>query len=117
MQFRNRSLVILICLFLISFKLAAGSVFIHAAIERVHMHQTSFASFVSDQSYANKETTDGQQQAHSLFLMSHVAANVSDTSIIVLFRPADSFVFNCFRDTLFTQNFPDSVFKPPKAAA
>lgn len=111
MRSRNRSVVILLCLFLISFKVAAGSVFIDAAIERAQMYQ---ASFVADQSHANKETTDGQQQSHSLFLMSHVTANVSDTSIIVPFRATEAIVFNFFSDILFTQNFPDSAFKPPK---
>ena len=114
MRSRNRSLVILICLFLISFKVAAGSVFIDAAIERALMYQTSFAGFVSDQSHINKETADGQQQSHTLFLMSHVTANVSDTSIIIPFRSTEAITFYCFSDILFTQNFPDSAFKPPK---
>lgn len=117
MRSRNRSVVILLCLFLISFKVAAGSIFIDAAIERAQMHQASFASFVSDQGHANKETTDGQQQSHTLFLMSHVTANVSDNSIIVPFRAIEVITFNCFSDIFFTQNFPDSAFKPPKATA
>ena len=94
--------------------MAAGSVFIDAAIERALMYQTSFAGFVSDQSHINKETADGQQQSHTLFLMSHVTANVSDNSIIVPFRATEAITFNCFNDILFTQNFPDSAFKPPK---
>jgi hypothetical protein len=93
---------------------AAGSVFIDAAIERALMYQTSFAGFVSDQSHINKETADGQQQSHTLFLMSHVTANVSDTSIIIPFRSTEAITFYCFSDILFTQNFPDSAFKPPK---
>ncbi|MES2586037.1 MAG: hypothetical protein V4536_03875 [Pseudomonadota bacterium] len=117
MRSRNRSLVILLCLFLISFKVAAGSVFIDAAIERAQMHQASFAGFVLDQGHANTETADGQQQSHTLFLMSHVTANVSDTSIIVPFRTTEAIAFNCFSEILFTQNFPDSAFKPPKVTA
>ena len=114
MRSRNRSLVILICLFLISFKVAAGSVFIDAAVERAQMLQASFVGFDSDQSHANKETTDGQQQSHTLFLMSHVTANVSDSSIVAPFRTSEAITFNFFSDILFTQIFPDSAFKPPK---
>lgn len=114
MRSRNRSVVILICLFLISFKVAAGSVFIDAAIERAQMYQTSFVGFASDQVHASKESTDGQQQSHTLFLMSHVTANVSDTSIVAPFRAAETITFYSSSDILFTQNFPDSAFKPPK---
>jgi hypothetical protein len=102
---------------LISFKVAAGSVFIDAAIERAQMHQTLFSDVASEQGHAGNETANGQQQSHTLFLMSHVTANVSDTSIIVPFRPTEAIAFNCFSDIIFTQNFPDSAFKPPKIIA
>ena len=41
MRSNSRSLVILVCLFLISFKVAASSIFIEAAIERAQMHQST----------------------------------------------------------------------------
>jgi hypothetical protein len=109
--------VILLCLFLISFKVAASGVFIDAAIERAQIHQALFAGFVSEQSYASKETSDGQQQAHTLFLMSHVIANVSDASIIAPFSLTEAIAVNGFSDIIYTQNIPDSAFKPPKSIA
>ena len=117
MRFRNRSLAILICLFLISFKAAAGSIFIDAAIERAQMHQTASAGMATDQGHLSKESADGQQQSHSLFLMSHVTGNISDAGIVVPSFSAELIIPNCFTDTLFTQNFPDSAFKPPKLNA
>ncbi|MBU3594083.1 hypothetical protein ICN42_08250 [Polynucleobacter sp. 71A-WALBACH] len=117
MRSRYRSLVILLCLLLITFRAAAGSVFIEAAIERAQMQQTLFSEYASDPGRLNKETSDGQQQSHSLFLMSHVTANISDTNIIVSFQPSELVLFNCLGDILTTQNFPDSAFKPPKVSA
>jgi hypothetical protein len=102
---------------LIAFRAAAGSVFIETAIERAQMQQTLFSGFASDLSHLSQETANSQQQSHSLFLMNHVTANISDTNIIVSFQPLEAFVFNCLSDILATQNFPDSAFKPPKVSA
>lgn len=117
MRSRYRSLAILLCLLLIAFRAAAGSVFIEAAIERAQMQHTLFSGFTSDPSHFSKETADDGQQSHSLFLMSHVTANISDTNIIVSFQPSELVVFNCLSNILATQNFPDSAFKPPKVNA
>ncbi|MBU3612049.1 hypothetical protein [Polynucleobacter sp. MG-27-Goln-C1] len=115
MRSRNRSIVILLCLCLISFKAAAGSIFVEAAIERAQISQALFSGSISDHSHISNQTTDGQPQSHTLFLMSHVTANISDnSSIIVPFSPTVIFTFARFSNLLFTQNFPDSAFKPPK---
>ena len=110
----RRSLVILLCLFLISFKVAAGSIFIDAAIERAQMHQTITVGHVSLGEHTNTASTEGGQQSHTLFLISHVTANISDSNIFIPFYSNESVVFSCSSDILYTQNFPDSAFKPPK---
>ena len=115
MRSSNRSIVILLCLCLISFKAAAGSIFVEAAIERAQISQALFSGLISEHSHNTDQTADGQPQPHTLFLMSHVTANMSDnSSIIVPFSPTAIFTFACFSNFLFTQNFPDSAFKPPK---
>lgn len=114
MRSKSRSLVILICLFLISFKVAASSIFIEAAIERAQMHQSTYASSVALEVGVSKDSADEKQDAHSLFLMSHVTANINDFGITVPYRAVDSVAFNGSYEILFTQNFPDSAFKPPK---
>ncbi|QWD91561.1 hypothetical protein [Polynucleobacter sp. MWH-Braz-FAM2G] len=116
MRSRNRFLVILICLFLTSFKVAAGSVFVDAAIERAQMHQNSIAGTSLEQSHAGKEVV-GEQQSHSLFLMSHVTANISEIGIVVIDPPLISLKSINAKKLSFTQNFPDSAFKPPKGQA
>lgn len=117
MHTRKKSLVILICLFLISFKVAAGSVFIDAAIERVQMHKASCSCFVIDSDSVNKTNGDGKQQAHILFLMSHVTANMGEIAITIFPQPMFSGKFFVANKVLYTQNFPESVFKPPKVIA
>ena len=117
MRSSSRSLVILLCLFLISFKVTAGSIFIDAAIERAQMHQTATVGHVSVGEHENPQLTDGEPQSHTLFLMSHVTANVSDTSIPIPFYSNEAMVFNYSNEILYTQNFPDSDFKPPKLTA
>ena len=117
MRSRNRSLAILICLFLTSFKVAAGSVFIDTAIERAQMRQAFIAGLISEYIHASKDTSDGGQQSHSLFLMSHVTANISDTSIVVPFISTELGSLIGLTNILITQNFPDSAFKPPKVSA
>ena len=117
MRSRNRSLVILICLFLISFKIAAGSIFIDAALERAHMHQTSFHTLVSDHGHAGSDNDGGQQESRTLFLMSHVTANISENRVVVFLPSEVALKFTVANEVLFTQNFPDSAFKPPKAIA
>ena len=117
MRSRNRSLVILICLFLISFKVAAGSVFIDAAIERAQMHQTSFATFISDHGHESHHADGGQQESRTLFLMSHVTANISEIQIAIFHPLLSALKFTLANDVLFSQNFPDSAFKPPKVQA
>ena len=117
MRSRNRSLVILICLFLISFKVAAGSVFIDAAIERAHMHQTSYSNLVFDQSHTDRDTDGGKQESRTLFLMSHVTANISEICTTVFLPSISAFKFFIANEVLFTQNFPDTAFKPPKIRA
>ena len=119
MRSQSRSVAILICLFLISFKVAAGSIFVDAAIERAQMHQSdaSFVAHVSLEDHAGVNSTDGEQQSHTLYLMSHVTATISDPSIFVPAHSTKAIVFGCSNEIIYTQNFPDSAFKPPKTIA
>lgn len=115
MLLRSKTLVLLICLFLIGFKAAAGSIFIQSAIERAEL-ASSYCS-MSHQASNNTESADDKEQVHTMYLMSHVTANISDVGISI-FLPAISVTkFPISNEVLFTQNFPDSAFKPPKALA
>lgn len=114
---RSKTLVLLICLFLIAFKAAAGSIFIQSAIERAELAGSYSNASISQQAHNSSESADDKEQVHSLYLMSHVTANISDTGIIIFLPPVSAIKFSITNEVLFTQNFPDSAFKPPKAIA
>ncbi len=114
MKSHSRSLSILICLFLISFKVAASSVFIEAAIERAEMYKSFQLGTAAVEIGLQSDSSDDKQDACSLFLMSHVTASVSAINILVQDQKVESASLRAVYDILFTQNIPDSAFKPPK---
>ena len=117
MRSGSRSLAILLCLFLISFKVAASGIFIDAAIERVHMQNTCATEATAQGNHFGKESADDKQQSHALFLMSHITANISNVEVSAPFQSAQLITLRPMADVLYTQNFPDSAFKPPKVIA
>ena len=117
MLFRNKTLVLLICLFLIAFKAAAGSIFIQAAIERAELAGSYSNYSTAQQAHSGSESTDDKEQVHTIYLMSHVTANISGDGIIFFLPPMTKRKFVLANEVLLTQNFPDSAFKPPKAIA
>ena len=117
MLLRSKTLVLLICLFLIAFKAAAGSIFIQSAIERAELAGSHSISSMSQQTHSGSESADDKEQVHAMYLMSHVTANISDVGIVLFLPPISTHKFVMTNKVLFTQNFPDSVFKPPKAIA
>lgn len=117
MLVRSKTLVLLICLFLIAFKAAAGSIFIQSAIERAELAGSHSISSMSQQAHNSSESADDKEQVHTMYLMSHVTANISDVGIILFLAPISTHKFAVTNEVLFTQNFPDSAFKPPKAIA
>ena len=114
MRSNNRFVVTLICLFLISFKVAASSVFIEAAIERVEMYKSYQLGTAALESGLHSDSSDDKQDACTLFLMSHVTANVSGIDIHLPGQATNIIHLGGKSRILFTQNIPDSAFKPPK---
>jgi hypothetical protein len=114
MRSHNRSLAILICLFLIAFKVAASSIFIEAAIERAEMYKGFQLGAAALETGLHSDSSDDKQDACSLFLMSHVTATVSTIDIVVQDQTAEPASHSAAYDILFAQNIPDSAFKPPK---
>ena len=114
MLLRSKTLILLICLFLIAFKAAAGSIFIQAAIERAELAGGYSNASASQQAHGSSESADDKGQVHTMYLMSHVTANISDVGIVIFLPPMTKHKFAIANEALFTQNFPDSAFKPPK---
>lgn len=117
MSLRSKTLSLMLCLFLIAFKAAAGSIFIQTAIERAELANSYATELIVLQAQSVAESADDKEPVHTLYLMSHVTATFNDCSIAVFSPPISTATFTVSNEALFTQNFPDSAFKPPKAKA
>ena len=111
---RRKTLVLFICFFLIAFKVAASSIFIQAAIERAELTNLYASGSISLEAHKISELRGNDEQVHTLYLMSHVTANISEIGIAVFSPPITVATFSIVNEVLFSQNFPDSAFKPPK---
>jgi hypothetical protein len=72
---------------------------------------------MSQQAHNSPESADDKEQVHTMYLMSHVTANISDIGAAFFIPTTTAHKFALENEVLFTQNFPDSAFKPPKANA
>ena len=97
--------------------MAASSIFIQAAIERAELAGGFSNISVSQQAHDSTESADDKQQVHTMYLMSHVTANISEIGIALLLPVLSPLQFATANEVVFTQNFPDSAFKPPKSTA
>lgn len=114
MLISKKSLIVAICLFMIAFKGAAGSIFVQSAIERAQLQSHACMTDVQAKTISSNDLSNDQQPVHTMYLMYHVMANISDTNIHI---PAQSksilvYAFQDFR--VYLDNIPDSAFKPPK---
>jgi hypothetical protein len=114
---RSKTLVLLTCLFLIAFKVAASSIFIQAAIERAELAYSYANGSIVMQVQNIAESVDDKEPVHTMYLMSHVTANITEIGITVFSPPISVATFSIANEVLFSQNFPDSAFKPPKVTA
>ncbi|WP_215374479.1 hypothetical protein [Polynucleobacter sp. MWH-Svant-W18] len=117
MLLRKKTLVLFICFFMIAFKAAAGSIFIQAAIERAELAYSYANGSIVMQVQNIAESADDKEPVHTMYLMSHVTANIAEIGITVFSPPISVDTFSIANEVLFSQNFPDSAFKPPKVTA
>jgi hypothetical protein len=112
---RRKTLVLFICFFLIAFKVAASSIFIQTAIEQAQI-DSSYANVpISQQSHESARAFADKHQVHTMHLMSHVTGNISEAGITIFSPSKIPIQFVVANEVLFSQNFPDSAFKPPKS--
>ena len=102
---------------MIAFKAAAGSIFIQAAIERAELACSYANGSIVVQVQSIAETVDDKEPVHTMYLMSHVTANITEIGITVFSPQTSVATFSITNEVLFSQNFPDSAFKPPKVTA
>jgi len=114
MLISKKSLIIAICLFVIAFKVTAGSIFVQSAIERAQLHSHSCVAAVEKNSISSNDLSDDQQPVHSMYLMYHVMANISDTEIPIPAQNNSTISYLNLGEKLYFDNIPDAAFKPPK---
>jgi hypothetical protein len=115
---RSKTMIILVCLFLISFKVAAAGVFVQAALERAHQAGDYSQSLTAHPSYEGKSPADDKSHpASSLNLMSHITAIESKANLPAFKLSSQTSSFWIISDPTRAQNIPDPAFKPPKTSA
>ena len=117
MLISKKSLIIAICLFVIAFKVAAGSIFIQSAIERAQLQSHACMTALETKSINSNDASDDQQPVHTMYLMSHVTADIGETQIYIPVVSEPFITFAAQDDRLYFDNIPDSVFKPPKISS
>ena len=117
MLLRRKTFPLLICLFLIAFKVAASSIFVQAAIERAELAGDYSAIVAMQLNPVTSDAADDNGKVHTMYLMHHVTANVSTVEIAIYPPQIRSIQYFVADKVLLTQNFPDAEFKPPKSIA
>ena len=95
----------------------ASEIFVESAIERAQHVSNYSISASAQQSHDSIISVDKHHQVSSLNLMSHITANLNELGFTVLAIPFQATKFCLESDSLLSQNYPDTAFKPPKAIA
>jgi hypothetical protein len=111
----KKSMLIALCLLLLTFKAMAGSVFVRSAIERAHIQATSCVG-VEIQENAQERGSD-KESVHNLYIMYHVMGDINDMVIVVPALSASSLVTSAEKKLPRLSNTPNSLYKPPKFTA
>lgn len=117
MALTKKSFLIGVCLLLIAFKVAAGSIFIQSAIERAHLQVSSCISVEAQQHLNTHDSGDDKEPVHNMYLMYHVTANISDITINIPTPSESTTIFVSENEQFHLSNIPESAFKPPKSIA
>jgi hypothetical protein len=117
MLLRRKTFPLLLCLFLIAFKVAASSIFVQAAIERAELAGDYSGIIAMQMNPETSDTADENGKVHTMYLMHHVTANISTAEVAICQPQVRSVQYFVADKVLLTQNFPDAEFKPPKTIA
>ena len=116
MFFNKKNLILAICIFIVTFKVMAGNIFIQSAVERACLHSYGCTNLELDaNALTTSEVASDEEPVYTLFLMSHVTGNVGSTSLD-LPEPADFRSAYCLSENrLILGDIADCPYKPPKS--
>lgn len=116
MFFNKKNLILAICIFIVTFKVMAGNIFIQSAVERACLYSSSCTNLeLSSNSLSAAEVASDEEPVYTLFLMSHVTGNVGSTSLDLPASPDFRSAYNRSEDRLVLGHIADCPYKPPKS--
>ena len=111
----KKSMLIALCLLLLTFKAVAGSVFVQSAIERAHLQVTSCTGMEIQQNAQERDSD--KESVHNLYIMYHVIGDINDVGVVVINHPDLALVTSIEKKLPRLSNIPSSLYKPPKFTA
>lgn len=117
MVLTKKSFLVALCLLLVVFKATAGNIFIQSAVERAHLQISSCMSIETQQGLNAHDSSNDKDPVHSMYLMYHVTASISEAKISIPAPSESTIIFVEENKRFRLSNIPDSLFKPPKAVA
>ncbi len=116
MFFNKKYLILAICIFIVTFKVTAGNIFIQSAMERACLFSNGCINLeLNTHALAVNEVAGDDEPVYTLFLMSHVTGNVGSTSLNLPIPPDFRSVYNLSEDKLVLGHITDCPYKPPKS--
>ena len=116
MPVSKKTIILAICLFIITFKVMASSIFIQSAIERACLQSYACMDTASvNQLVVSSEAASEEEPVHTLFLMSHVTGKLGNFSLNLPFSSESRSKYSASNDKLILGNISDCPFKPPKS--
>lgn len=116
MFFNKKNLILAICVFIVTFKVMAGNIFIQSAVERACLYSYGCTNLeLSANALSTLEVAGDEEPVYTLFLMSHVTGNVGSTSLNIPVPLDFRSVFSQPEDRLILGDIADCPYKPPKS--
>ena len=116
MFFNKKNLILAICIFIVTFKVMAGNIFIQSAVERACLHSYTCTDIeLGAKSLSTAEVASDEEPVYTLFLMSHVTGNVGSTSLDLPIPSDFRSAYRLAEDRLMLCDIADCPYKPPKA--
>ncbi len=116
MFFNKKNLILAVCIFIVTFKVMAGNIFIQSAVERACLYSHGCTNLeLSVNAIPTSEVTGDEEPVYTLFLMSHVTGNVGSASFDLAVPPDFRSSYGLSVDRPVLGDIADCPYKPPKS--
>lgn len=116
MIFNKKNFILAICIFIVTFKVMAGNIFIQSAVERACLHSYGCTNLeLSTGTLSSSEVASDEEPVYTLFLMSHVMGNVGSASFDPPLSPDFRSAYSLSEEKLILGHIADCPYKPPKS--